>query len=371
MSENFIKISEMRRTAEQLEKVVPKIQKMEASFNQIASDSNINQFGMTNEMKRISDNLLHCENSVDELANVLKKIVDAYIKIEKSIINDAIDSLDSHNDSKNEEKPEQFYEEQYKKAMVEEFGFTEEEAELLMDAYKKFNESDEAKEMDNIDKINLFFSNMASLYSGYSSAKKEFNLMGNNPSTESAIEFFNDLDVDGNKLKDIVNNQHSACSDKKRDFVHECAIYSVMANDCLTKTCADKLDNIDALVGYKGDIYSKSMGQDDIKSDIAAVNIYNRMKDCEDGDIWGAMVDYNNGCKDGTINPSLEFLEGMGDGDAEKGMDNLIAEIDDKSVATEYLSHDFSDMSDKDGGVDECRTDFLNHLSKESGVNWK
>ena len=48
-----------------------------------------------------------------------------------------------------------------------------------------------------------------------------------------------------------------------------------MANENFQKFLAGYVDNIGELVGFKGDIYSKSMGIDDIKSDIAAVNIYN------------------------------------------------------------------------------------------------
>jgi len=34
------------------------------------------------------------------------------------------------------------------------------------------------------------------------------------------------------------------------------------------------LGNIDSLAGYKGDVYSASIGRDDMNSDIDAVNLY-------------------------------------------------------------------------------------------------
>ena len=67
--------------------------------------------------------------------------------------------------------------------------------------------------------------------------------MGNNPSRKEAIRFFNDLGVDGDSLKEMVNKQHnSACKkDNNRDFAHECAMYSVMANESLVKSIGKKL----------------------------------------------------------------------------------------------------------------------------------
>ena len=70
------------------------------------------------------------------------------------------------------------------------------------------------------------------------------------------------------------------------------------------KLGAGVVDDINAAIGYKGDVYSGSMGVDDIKSDVDAYNLYYRMKGCKDGDIWGTMTEYNIGVGDGSINGS-------------------------------------------------------------------
>lgn len=290
------------------------------------------------------------------------------------------------------------------KSFQKEFGFTEEETKALQDAYEAFENSDVSKGLSNREKINLFFSNMAALYSGYSSDSTLFAKMGNNPSPEEAKNFFDDCGVDGTEISNIVNNQHSQCGQTgTRDFAHECATLSVMANDSAAKWVANKVDSVDALVGYKGDIYSKSMGIDDIQSDIAAVNVYQRMLDCDDGNIWNTYVEYNNGVADGSINESREFLSNYGNGDPEKGMKNLKIELDDASFGTWYLSGEiyggeggyygtapysysqygsgynynpggYSDYGYYDGQpktVEECRENFLDYISEESGIEWK
>lgn len=402
MSEFSVNTSAIKDSVGELDTIEKGMREFEIRLSAVKNNRYVKNFELTSVLETLSCNMQYNISCVTALKKVLIQTEEAYMKTEKLIYNDSNGKKDTkdNNHNKNDDTNKSVNDEEaYKKSMMDAYGFSDEEAELLMDAYNKFIESDEAKGMNNKEKINAFYSNLASLYSSYSSDSKLFGAMGDNPSQVEAIKFFNDLGVDGESLKEIVNNQHSSCGNS-RDFAHECAIYSVMANDSAIKGAAGLVDDIDALVGYKGDIYSKSMGMDDVKSDIAAENIYNRMLNCEDGDIWGAMVDYNEGCSDGTINESKEFLENMGNGNAEKGMKNLIKNIDDTSLGTAYLSGeygggygtapysysnygysgynynpygytDYGYMTGQNDSVEDCRSRFLDYLSEQSGVEWR
>ncbi len=360
-------------------------------------------------IKKKQDDLLGIVRTSHQMNQAIEAIYKLYELTEGNISQEINQSKgESGNDSAGGESVSS--EQEYFDSMAECYGFSDEDAKAIMDAYEAFENSEQAKGLDNQEKIYLFFSNMASLHSSYSGDSGLFKAMGDHPSHSDAIDFFNDLGIDGNTLNQIVNDQHSNCG-TNRDFAHECAILAVMANDGMLKGAAGIFDDVDELVGFKGDIYSKSMGMDDVKSDIAAVNIYNRMIDSEDGNIFDVMADYNNGCTDGSINPSKEFLENYGDGDAEKGMKNLITTIDDTSIATWYLSGEYgkdgddNSFSPYDGygiyanspysysmygysgnsgygyqeygyysgnegeTVQGCRERFLNYISEESGVS--
>ena len=162
--------------------------------------------------------------------------------------------------------------------------------------------------------------------------------MGDVPTPDEAVNFFNKLGIDGSALQAMLINQHNNCGDN-RDFVHECVMYAVYSNNGIEKALACEFENVDALIGFKGDIYSGSMGNDDIKSDVAAVNIYYRMLNLKDGNIFGAMIDYNNGVNDGTINEAKEFLRHYGNGSWIKGMKRITREITDISAGSLYLTY--------------------------------
>ena len=338
--------------------------------------------------------------NLQAMERALYDIIQTYEQTDKKICNSLGINKDNNRTNENTSNINvEASDDDYFAAMTEYYGFSEEEAGKIKEAYEIFGDSDISKGLNNKEKINLFFSNMASLFSNYSGDSMLFKQMGDNPTQSNAVNFFNNLGLDGEKLKEIVNNQYNNC-EGKRDFAHECAIYSVMANENLQKSLAGLVDNVDELVGFKGDIYSKSMGIDDIKSDIAAVNIYNRMLESSDGNIFAAFTDYNEGCADGTINESREFLESYGNGDAEKGMEKLIDRIDDTSFGTWYLSGEYGGygaygvapysyssygytgysgygyqeygyLSGNDGvTVKDCKDNFLKYLSEESGVNY-
>ena len=252
----------------------------------------------------------------------------------------------------------------YLETMKKEFGFTEEQATLLYEAYVKFEKKYPIKASKewNDKKIKYFYSNLAALNPGYSSEDKLFKLMAVTPSTRQAVAFFNSLGVDGATLKEAVNDQHSTCEkNQKRDFVHECAIFAIMSEKHGTKEVAGFVDDVDALIGYKGDVYSGKMGIDDKKSDVQAYNIYYRMRESKDGDIWAAMSEYNEGVCEGKINGSREFLAHFGNGDPQKGMVELKKELDRETTGTKMLKGDPDD-------VQRTKKEFLDYISKESGI---
>lgn len=262
----------------------------------------------------------------------------------------------------------------YVTTMNELYGFDKKQAELLENAYKAFDAQNGKyytnDAVGNMQKINDFYTALACLHSGYSANSDQFKLMGdNNMTPEQAVKYFDDLGVDGEALKEAVVNQHDQCEENgKRDFAHECAMYSVMANngENSAKSVAGIFDDVNALVGYKGDIYSGKMGVDDIMSDIGAENTYHRMVDCEDGNVWKTMTEYNNGVSRGAINESKEFLERIGGGDAQKGMKKLQKKINKKSLGTDKLSKGVNKEL-----IEAAKEDFLNHISSESGIEWE
>lgn len=256
----------------------------------------------------------------------------------------------------------------YIESMKEIYGFSQEEAELLNEAYLKHCENSEGIEkMSNRERANSFYTALTCLHGSYSANALEFKLMGGNKlSPKDAIAYFNSIGVDGEKLYDTVNNQHSSCEDnKKRDFVHECAIYSVMANTNAVTVGTSMDDDVGALIGYKGDVYSARMGIDDIRSDIAGYNIYYRMKRCEDGDVWNAMVEYNIDTCEGSINESKEFLQNLGYGNADLGMSVLSHKLYYNTAASETIRK----MANADlMSVAIKKEEFLDYVSAESDI---
>lgn len=386
MGQFMIRNSGIDSASENLEEVTKELKMIEERFNTISNEiKRNNAYNLQNLLNNVSEQLREEQRKAEKLSDSLKLISCFYVDAEKEI--QKFQSSERNNMT-NKDTGEETTTSDYFDTMSEYYGFSEEDAKAIKEAYEAFENSDLSKGLNNKDKINLFFSNMASLFSNYSGDSTLFKHMGDNPTQSDAVKFFNDLGVDGDTLKEIVNNQHNNCGNN-RDFAHECAIYSVMANENFKKSIAGKFDDVDELVGFKGDIYSKSMGIDDIKSDIAAVNIYNRMLNSSDGNVFGAFTDYNEGCADGTINESREFLEYYGNGDAEKGMKNLTNRIDDTSVGTWYLSGEYGGyggygtapysyspygytgygyqeygyLSGNNGTtIEDCKNDFLNYL---------
>ena len=252
-------------------------------------------------------------------------------------------------------------------AMKDQYGFTEKELKLIADSYAKFDiwikktEYNELVSYTNKEKIQIFFGYLSALNPGYSSSNPTFNSV-NATSTENAIYNLKEMGIEAEALQKALLRQHSICADqKKRDFVHECAMYSLMPSSALnTASKLIKKDDLSDLIGFKGDVYSASMNEDDMKSDIAAVNIYNRMVDCQDGNIFNAMTDYCAEEKNGKINVADEFLKNYGDGDPDKGMEVIKRKLDNKTKGAKSLQGNKSDQD-----VENTKRQFLEYLEKE------
>ena len=248
----------------------------------------------------------------------------------------------------------------YIESMKKIYGFSEEDATLLYEAYTKYINSPGVSKWNKQGNIWAFFGNIAALFSDYSGDDIKFQFMGNLPPHQKSLEFFEHLGIDGEKIKDIVVNQHKNCGEK-RDFAHECAIIAIMSSDTFWKAGEDIIDNPDALVGYKGDVYSGSMGPDDMKSDIAAVNIYYRMRFSNPrSDIFQEMIEYNQGTVDGSINEAEEFLSRYGTGSVDKKLERLKKEMDQKSLGTFIISQGV----DKEV-IEEYKIEFIDFLETQ------
>jgi hypothetical protein len=270
--------------------------------------------------------------------------------------------------------------------MGKQFGFSPEEEEILNIAYERFNILADYLGWDKKKKIHVYFMTLAALIPDYSSDRIYFELLAGSPSTEEAISLFDKMGLDGERLKEILTNQHnSAPALKTRDFAHECATIAVMSSDTSSKKLAGLADNVDAMAGYKGDIWSTQMGEDDIKSDISSINLFNRMINSEEDDLWRVCLDYNEEVTNGTINESLELLENYGDGDPVEGWNNLINEMLDDSIMTKVMflhkglkispskldtvfDITTEDLEEAVEGWLDCIYRFFGHIKKESGV---
>lgn len=259
------------------------------------------------------------------------------------------------------DKTKTYTETEYIKSMKELYGFSEEDSKLIYEAYTKFKSSSSYSKVNNQSNIWRFYGYMASLFPKYSGDDKKFKLMGNLPTSEQAISFFDSEGLDGNKIKEVIINQHENCGDK-RDFVHECAIMAIMSSDTSAKAVSRFVDNPDALVGYKGDIYSGSMGMDDMKSDVAAVNIYHRMRfnSSKKEDFFQQMVNYNIEAANGSINEAEEFLRHYDNANTDKGLEKLKKEMNRESIGTDILSEDVDEET-----IKERKKEFIDFLEEQ------
>lgn len=102
--------------------------------------------------------------------------------------------------------------------------------------------------------------------------------------------------------------------------------------------------NINNLSGYKGDIYSTRYSLSDFNSDIDAPNVYNRFIQDQSKDFFEIMTKYNLDILNKNSNRVDEYLTNYGNGNMEKGLENLKKDLDNIDIATWYLLRGPSDF---------------------------
>lgn len=93
----------------------------------------------------------------------------------------------------------------------------------------------------------------------------------------------------------------------------------------------------DEYYAWKGDVESGRMDKDDIKADINAfviANIYSENSRFNSEDA----INYINAVNDGTLNPTDEFLKIYGNGDIEKGYNEIIKQLNDTTSGTVVIN---------------------------------
>lgn len=334
-------------------------------YNELSSSFNTN----IDKMKEISEELNSAANALNDIAHIYimtEKKLTIEAETLRNILNGIVKAIDDILTPKTDvEKLVESLEKQY--------GFSEEDAKLIAEAWDKFEESKEAQGLTYEEKIHKFFGCLAAFHEGYSGSDTKFKVVCGTPTQEEAKKFFKSIGYTDDEIKrmcDAIENQHAGkVGNGNRDFVHECVIITEMAYSGAVKMGLDVIDDPDALISYKGDIYSRSMGKDDINSDIDAMNLYNRIKNSSNP--MEAMNEYYEGCNNGTINPSEEFLKNYGDGDAEKGLEKVEKIIDQKSIATDTLGHSYGYGkygSGKNKNSNDFKKKFIEHLKEESGL---
>lgn len=236
----------------------------------------------------------------------------------------------------------------YEKLMAEEFGFSEEECDLIKEAYIALITSPQYRNLTQREKIFQLFSNAAALNKDYSSASFAFRVAGM-PTQSDAKKFFDDLGISSERLAEILKNQHDNAGNlNKADFSHEMAIWAVMASDYWLKSGANIIENFNLLASAKGDIYTASFGIDDKKADVDAENIYDRMTNSSE-DLFSTILNYIRDKQANNINPQVEYISRYGDGSVVEGWNYLVDEFSKMGMGSTYLASD--DPSYKDSRI--------------------
>lgn len=286
-----------------------------------------------------------------------------------------------------EEQIDEQQKQEFLQMMQESYGFDEEQAALVFKAYECFMNNEENKNLSREEQIHKFFANMAGLCINYSGGAMRWKLVCDTPSTLDAMKYFEQLGLSKDETFDLlglINFQHSNgnllgesdynsqgfCSKegcnhncgysyhirdnkyynykfgdaaKYKDFAHEIIQYACFSNDSWEQEVLSwGLGDLHNLTSYKGDVYSTRMEIDDKNSDLDAMNIYQRFLNYENEDILKVMTDYNNGVSSGKINRAKEFLEMVGDGDAEVGYKRIEEDLNNIDIGSQYI-----DQADK------------------------
>ncbi len=145
----------------------------------------------------------------------------------------------------------------------------------------------------------------------------------------------------------------------------------------------------DEYFSWKGDVDSGRMDTDDIKADINAFVISNMYIENNRFNIEDAQQ-YILDVENGTLNPVDEFLKIYGDGDIQKGYDEVISQLNDTTSGTVVINEGmkqgavteiidvipweslkFENYFSNNQGVQNSYVEFTNYLYNNSSVNIK
>lgn len=283
------------------------------------------------------------------------------------------------------------YKGNYYNMMKQCYGFNEEEAELIRKAYKS-SEINKKKSMSREEELNKLYGNMSALCFNYdgeatsTGAKillggSRWKATGNIPSTKEAMKYFQSVGMSEDEIRDLViaiNRQHGNTSEdtfekygiditksslnnygynehqknmlegEGKDFAHEIVQLAIFSNsgnvnrkglrikDIIDVANAGKTNEMSS---YKGDIYSTRMDKGDVLSDLDGNNIYNRMINSTDN-LMNVYNNYNESVLNGETNRAEEFYKHYGDGDIEKGKEEVRNIIDGWSIGSDYITGD-------------------------------
>lgn len=221
----------------------------------------------------------------------------------------------------------------YLDMMQKSYGFDAEQALLIQKAYV----------LSGANKgpayVHDFAASMAAFVYG---GRIEFGIMDGIPSVEIAQEHLEKLGLSKDEIQvlaEAVKAQHNGEFGEnvqgEKDFAHEMAVYAGYFNSA--KPHREILDmgivqlilgDMETLNSYEGDVYSGKMWEDDMNTDMDALNIYNLYTEAEGQDFLEVMSEYNQAVLNRKINRAEQFLKNLGDGDAEKGLENLKRDLD-------------------------------------------
>lgn len=228
--------------------------------------------------------------------------------------------------------------------MKDSYGFNEEQAKLIKKSYDLFKSCDKYKNLSRKEEINTYFQNIAAIVNSYSSEDKLFKQF-NVPYPKEVDIFLSGIGLSSDEIKQLrtaIVNQHELMYNNTRDFAHEMAIWGINSSDNFKKKFADLIKsytNVDVnnLISYKGDVFSGSMGIDDMNSDLDATNIYQMLIN-SDEDLLNLIAKYNKDLLNNNINRAEEFLKFYGNGDINKGMEFIKQDLLTVDMGAHYIS---------------------------------
>ncbi|MBC1399937.1 T7SS effector LXG polymorphic toxin [Listeria fleischmannii] len=126
-------------------------------------------------------------------------------------------------------------------------------------------------------------------------------------------------------------SKYAGKTDMAHQYITTAAILDSGVRNTVTGVGANYLYGIstdsDIHAGWGGDIFgtngaAPSLGNDDYKADLDAVNIANRLQS-NNSDLFKVNDNYYSGIKNGRVNRADEFLTNLGDGDREAGIKRI------------------------------------------------